>query len=60
MKPFIYKTFFKYRHRFYIIPSIELWYNKNEFLETGIYSPALGLKFSWLKWGWEIIFQKGY
>lgn len=58
-KPIFFNTFFKYPHTFYIIPTMCLYYNPNEFLETGIYSRAFGITLSWLSWGWEIIIQDG-
>ncbi len=58
-KPLFFSTFFKYPHRFYIIPTVNLYYNPNEFLDNGEYSTAFGLTFTWLFWGWEILIQDG-
>ena len=60
MKPLFFKTFYKLRNSIFILPSIKIWYNKFEFLETGVYSPALGVDFCWIIWGFEFTVQKGY
>ena len=45
----------KIYYHWYILPTIIFYYNKNEFLETGVYTPAWSLVFKWLKF--QIGFQ---
>jgi hypothetical protein len=44
------KDFFVYnkRHHWFIIPTIVFFYNKETFLETGVYTPSFGLIIRWL------------
>jgi hypothetical protein len=44
------KDFFVYnkRHHWFIIPTIVFFYNKETFLETGVYTPSFGLTIRWL------------
>lgn len=44
------KNFFilKKKHHWFILPSIVFYYNKNEFLETGIYTPSWGITIRFL------------
>jgi hypothetical protein len=43
-----------------ILPFIKIWYSKNYFLETGVFTPACGIAISWLKWNYYLTIQKGY
>jgi hypothetical protein len=43
-----------------ILPVVKFWYSKCYFLETGLYTPAFGVAFSWLKWNYYFTIQKGY
>lgn len=45
---------------FWILPTITLLYNRYEFLETGVETPAFVFSIKWLKWGYGFTFQKGY
>jgi hypothetical protein len=44
------KDFFVYnkRHHWFIMPTIVFFYNKETFLETGVYTPSFGLTIRWL------------
>jgi hypothetical protein len=44
------KDFFiiKKKHHWFVFPSLILYYNKNEFLETGVYTPSWGISLRWL------------
>ena len=44
------KDFFiiKKKHFWFIIPTIIIFYNKETFLETGVYTPSWGLTLRWL------------
>jgi hypothetical protein len=44
------KDFFVYnkRHHWFIIPTVVFFYNKETFLETGVYTPSFGLTIRWL------------
>lgn len=44
------KDFFilKKKHHWFIIPSFVFYYNENEFLETGVYTPSWGITLRWL------------
>ena len=44
------KNFFilKKKHHWFILPSIVFYYNKNEFLETGVYTPSWGITIRFL------------
>lgn len=44
----------------YLLPHLDLWYHKYDFLETGVYSPSFGIKIGWLKWEYVFGLQKGY
>jgi hypothetical protein len=46
--------------QFYVLPHIDLWYYKDYFLETGVYTPAFGFEIGWLKWKWALGVQQGY
>ena len=43
---------------FYILPTIVVYNNKKEFLETGVYSPCWGVSICWLTFGIGIKVQK--
>jgi len=53
-------NFYRIRGKYWIIPCISLWYDKEYFLETGVTSPAIGLQISWLSWAYGVTVQKGY
>ena len=46
--------------KIWIIPCISLWYDKDNFLETGVTSPSFGMQISWLNWSYGLIIQEGY
>ena len=48
------------RKDFFIIPTIKVWYNKRTFLETGVHTPAWGIKIHIFVIELSIAFQKGY
>lgn len=43
-----------------LLPIIKIWFSKNYFLETGVFSPAFGIAISWLKWNYYFTIQQGY
>ena len=56
------KDFFIYKkkHHWFIIPTIVFFYNKTEFLETGVYTPSWGLTIRWLTYMMGIQIQRSY
>ena len=52
--------FKKIPYYFYIIPTLIIWYRKDLFLETGVYTLGWGIVIKFLKWSIGIQFQKGY
>ena len=56
------KDFFIYkkRHHWFIIPTIVFFYNKTEFLETGVYTPSWGLTVRWLTYMIGVQIQETY
>jgi hypothetical protein len=44
------KDFFiiKKKHHWFILPSLIFYYNKEEFFETGVYTPSWGMSIRWL------------
>lgn len=44
----------------FLIPTIKIWYNKRTFLETGVHTPAFGVKLHLFMFELSIAFQKGY
>lgn len=52
--------FFKTEITLHILPEFCVWYVKDQFLETGVYTPAFGFQFAWIKWKWAFSMQKGY
>ena len=56
------KDFFIYkkRHHWFLIPTIVFFYNKTEFLETGVYTPSWGLTVRWLTYMMGIQIQETY
>jgi len=44
------KDFFIYKKKYhwFIIPTIAFFYRKDVFLETGLYTPAIGFSIRWL------------
>ena len=52
--------FYKTYHTLHILPELSVWYIKEQFLETGVYTPAFGFRFAWIKWKWVFSIQKGY
>ena len=56
------KDFFLYKKRnyWYIIPSIIYYYNKREFLETGVYTPSWAITLRWLNFVMGIQIQQAY
>jgi hypothetical protein len=43
-----------------IIPSFHIWYDPSIFLETGVYTPGIGIKFMWLQWRGSAFIQQTY
>ena len=56
------KDFFIYKkkHHWFIIPTIVFFYNKETFLETGVYSPSWGVTMRWLTFMIGFQIQQGY
>lgn len=47
-----YETRFYIRNKsynFFLLPTIVFFYRKDYFFETGVYTPAFGITFKWLK-----------
>lgn len=44
----------------WIIPCVSIWYDKQRFLETGVYTKSFGIQVSFLKWAWGAYLQQGY
>lgn len=61
IKKVYHKDFFilKKKHHWFILPSFIFYYNKNEFYETGVTSPAWGLMVRWLVFMIGFQIQKG-
>lgn len=61
-KKIYYKDFFIYnkKHHWFLIPTIIFFYNKETFLETGIYTPSWGLTVRWLTYMVGVQIQEGY
>lgn len=55
-----YNRFVRFRHKYWIIPCISVWYDKEYFLETGVTSPAFGIQISFLNFVYGLTIQKGY
>ncbi len=49
-----------HQKHWYIIPTFVFYYNKNEFLETGVTTPAWSLSFKWLTFVFTIQMQVAY
>ena len=43
-----------------ILPIAKIWFSKQYFLETGVFTPAFGIAISWLKWNYYLTIQQGY
>jgi len=43
-----------------ILPIAKIWFSKQYFLETGVFTPAFGIAISWLKWNYYFTIQRGY
>lgn len=43
-----------------LLPVLKFWYSKCYFYETGLYTPAFGVAFSFLKWNYYLTIQKNY
>jgi hypothetical protein len=56
------KDFFIYKKRYhwFIIPTIVFFYNKETFLETGVYTPSWGITVRWLTYMIGFQIQEGY
>lgn len=52
--------FVKFRGKFWILPCISIWYDREYFLETGVTSPAFGIQISFLNFAYGLTIQKGY
>jgi len=48
------------RGKYWLIPCISIWYDKEYFLETGVTSPAFGIQISFLNFAYGLTIQKGY
>jgi hypothetical protein len=60
MKWFTGKSLYRVRKSFYLLPTIVFSFNKSEFLETGVFTPAFSLKIVFLKWAIYFWAQKAY
>jgi hypothetical protein len=52
--------FVKFRGKYWLIPCISLWYDKDFFRETGVTAPAFGIQISFLNFAYGLTIQKGY
>ena len=52
--------FVKFKGKYWLIPCISIWYDKEHFLETGVTSPAFGIQISFLNFAYGLTIQKGY
>jgi len=43
-----------------LLPVLKFWYSQCYFYETGLYTPAFGIAFSFLKWNYYLTIQKNY
>lgn len=61
-KKVYFKDFFilKKKHHWFIIPAFVFFYNKHEFLETGITTPSWGFCVRWLIFMAGFQIQQGY
>jgi hypothetical protein len=59
-EPKYHTDFFIYRKKYhwFLIPAIIVFYNKEEFCETGVSSPAFGISLRWLTFFMGIQIQK--
>jgi hypothetical protein len=48
------------KHHWFIIPTIVFFYNKEEFLETGVHTPSWGLVIRWLTFMVGFQIQEAY
>ena len=61
MKWFIcHNNFITTKNSIHILPEFCIWFNKDYFLETGVYTPAFGFKICWIKFMWSFGVQEGY
>lgn len=61
MKWFItYNMFFRTQNSLHILPEFAIWYSKERFFETGVYTPSFEILICWIKWKWVFGMQKGY
>lgn len=44
----------------FIIPTFKIWWNKRTFLETGVYTKAIGIKIHLFFWEYSFAVQEGY
>lgn len=44
----------------FLIPTVVVFYREDCFWETGVYTPAFGITFKWLKFYFEFKIQKYY
>lgn len=61
-KTIYHKDFFIYKknHHWFLIPTIVFFYNKQTFLESGVYTPSCGITVRWLTYMVGAQIQKGY
>lgn len=52
--------FARFRGKYWIIPCISIWYDKEYFLETGVVSPAFGVQISFFNLAYGVTVQKRY
>ena len=50
----------KKKHHWFLIPTIVFFYNKETFLETGVYTPSWGLTIRWLTYMVGFQIQEAY
>ena len=50
----------KIRGKYWLIPCISIWYDKEYFFETGVTSPSFGIQISFLNFAYGLTIQKGY
>ena len=53
-------AFWRKERAWQILPSFHIWYDPSIFLETGVYTPGIGIKFMWLRWRGSAFIQQSY
>ncbi len=60
MTKYIINMGFTHTRDFNFLPFLSIWYEPNTFLETGVSSPSVTIKFGWILFCVYIHVQEGY